>query len=144
MTAESKFGHNFRGVADVDYLSSFVFRVGFSEVFTQAVNSEVKSAAFLSNTTRGYSYNLSFHRYQDFESTTSGDVISILHAPGLELSSVDRPRWKTPFYWSYDAAIEGLSRSEPSFSTAPLLGRFDISRSGASRRFIKAIWSSYS
>jgi len=126
LTAESEFGHNFRGVTDIDYLSSFVFRVGFNEVFTQAVNSEVKSAAFLSNTTRGFFYNVSLHRYQDFESTTRGDVISILHAPGLELSSVDHRLGGSPFYWSYDAAVEGLSRHEPSFSTDTLLGRFDL------------------
>jgi LPS-assembly protein len=133
LTAESEFVHNFRGVADIDYLSSFVFRLAFSETFTQAVNSEVKSDAFLSNATRGFFYNFSAHRYQDFESSTPGDVITILHAPGVELSSVDQPLGRSPFYWSYDAALEGLSRSDPSFattpsfSTAPLVGRFDLS-----------------
>jgi LPS-assembly protein len=133
LTAEGELGHNFRGVADIDYLSSFVFRLAFSDTFTQAVNSEVKSDAFLSNATRGFFYNFSVHRYQDFESSTPGDVITILHAPGVELSSVDQPLGRSPFYWSYDAALEGLSRSDPSFgttpslSTAPLVGRFDLS-----------------
>jgi LPS-assembly protein len=127
LTAEGEFGHNFRGVADVDYLSSFIFRLAFSENFSQAVDSEVKSDAFLSNATRGFFYNFSVHRYQDFESSTPGDVITILHAPGVELSSVDQPLGRSPFYWSYDAALEGLSRSEPTFSTAALLGRFDLS-----------------
>ncbi|MGH9500839.1 MAG: LPS-assembly protein LptD [Terriglobales bacterium] len=127
LTAEGEFAHNFRGVADIDYLSSFLFRLAFNEVFTQAVNSEVKSDAFLSNATRGFFYNLSMHRYQDFESSTKDDVITILHAPGVELSSVDQKLGKSPFYWSYDAALEGLSRSEPTFSTATLIGRFDLS-----------------
>ena len=126
LTAEDEFGHNFRGVADVDYLSAFVFRLAFSEVFTQAINSEVRSEAFLSNTTNGYFYNAEMKRYQDFESTTPGDVISILHAPGVELDSVDHQIWHSPFYWSYDTALEGLSRSEPGFSTAPLLARLDL------------------
>ena len=127
LTAEGPLGHNFRGVADIDYLSSFVFRLAFSDSFTQAVNSEVKSDAFLSNATRGFFYNFSMHRYQDFESSTPGDVITILHAPGAELGSVDHEIARSPFYWSYDAALEGLSRSEPSFSTASLVGRFDLS-----------------
>jgi LPS-assembly protein len=127
LTAQSDFPHNFRGVANIDYLSSFVFRVAFSEVFTQAVDSEVKSSAFLSNATDGFFYNFSMHRYQDFESTTNSDVITILHAPGFEFSSVDHELGRSPFYWSYDADAEGLSRSEPSFSTAPLLGRLDLS-----------------
>jgi LPS-assembly protein len=129
LNAEGAFGHNFRGVANVDYLSSFVFRLAFNDVFTQAVNSEVRSEAFLSNTTRGFSYNASMQRYQDFESTTAGDVITILHAPSFEVSSVDRQIGHSPLYWSYDAAAEGVYRSEPGFSTNSVVGRFDLNPS---------------
>ena len=129
LNAESKFPHNFRGVANIDYLTSYVFRLAFNEVFTQAVSSEVKSQAFLSNTTRGYSYNALTERYQNFESTETGDVITILHAPSIGLSSVDRQIGSSPFYWSYDAAADGISRSEPTFRTAPLVGRFDFAPS---------------
>jgi len=126
LTAGALFGHNFRGVADIEYLSSFVFRLAFDESFTQAVNSEVKSSAFLSNTTNGYFYNIAMQRYQNFESTTPGDVITILHAPSIDLSSVDHRIGQSPFYWSYDTSLGGLSRSDPSFNTAPLVGRFDF------------------
>ena len=126
LNGEGEFGHNFRGVANIDYLSSYVFRLAFNDVFAQAVDSEVKSKAFLSNTTDGFFYNASMQRYQDFESTTAGDVVTILHAPSFEVSSVDRQLGPSPFYWSYEAAAEGLSRSEPGFSTAALVGRFDL------------------
>jgi LPS-assembly protein len=129
LNAEGAFGHNFRGVANVDYLSSFVFRLAFNDVFTQAVNSEVRSEAFLSNTTRGFFYNASMQRYQDFESTTAGDVITILHAPSFEVSSVDRQIGQLPLYWSYEAAAEGVYRSEPGFTTNSLVGRFDLNPS---------------
>jgi LPS-assembly protein len=129
LDAEGAFGRNFRGVADIDYLSSYVFRLAFNEVFNQAVNSEVKSQIFLSNTTRGFSYNALAQRYQNFESTIPGDVITILHTPSFQSSTVDRQIGHTPFYWSYDAAAEGLSRSEPSFRTATLVGRFDLNPS---------------
>ena len=125
LNAEDTFGH-FRGVTNVDYLSSFAFRVVFNEIFNKAVFSEVKSQAFLSNTTQGYSYNAAVQRYQDFESTNNGDVITILHAPGFEFSSVDHQLGRSPLYWNLNAASEGLSRSEPSFRTAPLVGRFDF------------------
>ena len=121
------FGHNFLAVANIDYLSSYVYRLAFNEVFTQAVNSEVKSVAFLTNTMRGAFYNLAAERYQNFESTNAGDVITIRHTPTLDLSSVDRQIGVSPFYWSYDASIGGLSRSQPSFHTATLVGRFDLS-----------------
>lgn len=139
LDAEGAFGHNFRAVADIDYLSSYVFRLAFNEVFNQAVNSEVKSQIFLSNTTRGFSYNAVTQRYQNFESINRGDVITILHAPSFESSSLDRQIGNSPFYWSYYAAAEGLSRSEPppcfegndciAFRTAPLVGRFDLNPS---------------
>jgi LPS-assembly protein len=126
LNAEDVFG-NFRGVASIDYLSSFVFRLAFNDIFAQAVNSEVKSWAFLSSSNQGFFYNASVDRYQNFESTTPGDVITILHAPSFESLGVDRRIGNLPAYWSYEAAVEGLSRSEPSFRTAPLLGRFDFS-----------------
>ena len=129
LNAESKFPHNFRGVANIDYLTSYVFRLAFNEVFTQAVSSEVKSQAFLSNTTHGYSYNALAERYQNFESTANGDVITILHSPSVGSASVDRQIGSSRFYWSYDLAADGLSRSEPSFRTAPLVGRFDFAPS---------------
>lgn len=136
LTAEGNFAHNFRGVANIDYLSSYVFRLAFTDVFTQAVNSEVNSTAFLSNATQGFFYNGSMQRYQDYEGTTNGDVISILHAPSFTTSSVDHALGHSPFYWSYDAAFDGLERSDPPlnatippFSTGGLVGRFDLSPS---------------
>jgi LPS-assembly protein len=129
LKAEALLPHNIRAVANIDYLSNFVFRLAFNEVFSQAVYSEVKSEAFLSNTTNGFSYNAQAQRYQNFESTAKGDVITILHAPGLNVSSVDRPLGHLPLYWSFDVAAEGLSRSEPSFRTANLVGRLDLNPS---------------
>jgi len=121
--------HNYRAVANIDYLSSYVFRLEFSDIFSQAVNSEVKSIAFLSNSNNGFFNSASMQRYQNFESITPGDNIQILHAPSFESSSVDRELGDSPLYWSYDAAVEGLSRSEPGFATAPLLARVDLSPS---------------
>lgn len=126
LNAQGTFLDAFRAVADIDYLSSYVFRLAFNEVFTQAVNSEVKSHAFLMAGHDGFFYSAATRRYQNFESTKTGDVITVLHAPGFEVSGVDRKLGKSPFYWSFEAAAEGLSRSEPSFRTANLLGRFDF------------------
>jgi LPS-assembly protein len=130
----------FRAVANVDYLSSFLFRLAFNEVFSQAVYSEVKSQAFLSKSPDGFNFNGFVERYQNFLSTTPGQVITISHAPSFDSSSVDRPLPHTPFYWSFDASAAGLSRSEPElctglgfiqsctppFRTGNLLERFDL------------------
>lgn len=127
LNTEGDFTRNLRGVANVDYLSSYVFRLAFSDVFALAVNSEVRSQAFLSDTEGAFFLNARTSRYQDFQSTTPGDVITILHAPGVDISRVDQQLWATPFHGSFDADAEGLSRSEPGFRTGPLVGRFDLS-----------------
>src|SRR5262249_6170794 len=55
-----------------------------------------------------------------------GNLITLFHAPGLEAASVDRTIGGSPVYLGYDAAGEGLSRRSPGFSSAHLVGRFDI------------------
>ena len=126
VNGEAKLPLGFRGVADVEYLSSFVFRLAFADTFSLAVNSEVRSNAFASRSYNGYSFNAAASRYQNFQSTTRGDVITIVHAPGLDLSGVERQLGKTPLYWSYDASAEGVSRREPGFVTDAIVGRYDL------------------
>jgi LPS-assembly protein len=126
LNAEAIFPHDVRGVASLEYLSSFVFREQFSPTFTQAVNSEVNSTAFLTKSLNGYSFNGYLDRYQNFQSTAPGNVITILHTPGIETDGVDQRIAGSPVFWSYDLATEGLKRSEPGFVTPNLVGRFDI------------------
>ena len=123
---DSQLGLGFRGVADIDYLSSFLFRLAFSENFSQAVNSEVKSVGFVSRDIDGFSLNGFVSRYQNFESTNPGDLVKILHVPTVESLTSERQLGDSRLFWSYSAAAEGVSRSEPGFVTAPLVGRFDL------------------
>jgi LPS-assembly protein len=127
LSSELHLAHGVRAVGDINYLSSFLFRLGFSETYTQAINSEVKSQAFLAKNTNGYSLTLLASRYQNFQSTTPGDQILLLHMPAFEASSVERQVAHSPFVWSFDTAIEGISRREPGFVTNNLVGRFDVS-----------------
>ena len=144
---ERPFG-TFRGVANIDYLSSFVFRLAFTDVYNQAIDSEVTSQIFLSNTTNGYHLNGLVERYQNFDicspSTdpsacpvyiTQTQLVRILHTPSIFFSSEERRLGNTPLYWSFESAAEGLQRHEaaqgtqPGFTTAFLVGRFDLAPS---------------
>ena len=128
--------HGFRAVTNIDYLSSFIFRLAFNDVFTQAINSEVKSQAFLTKSYDGFTLAGMVERYQNFFQTTNSngtlsnppvfDSIRILHTPSFDASSVDRPIGNSPFFWSLDSSLAGLSRSEPGFSTTSPVGRFDL------------------
>ncbi|MGA2334518.1 MAG: LPS assembly protein LptD [Terriglobales bacterium] len=148
--AERSFG-NFRGVANVDYLSSFVFRIAFTDVYTQAIDSEVRSQIFLSNTTNGFHFNALAERYQNFEvcnpstqlnatctTITQTELVRILHTPSFFISGEERQLGNTPLYWSFESAAEGLQRREApedlqqgqlGFHTGPLVGRFDLTPS---------------
>ena len=129
--------HGFRSVANVDYLSSFLFRLAFNETFSQAVNSEVKSQLFMSRSLDGISLGAMVERYQNFFQTSNPDgtlsnpptfdAIKISHAPSIDATAIDHPLGRSPFYWSFDASMAGLARSEPGFRTGNLLGRFDLS-----------------
>jgi LPS-assembly protein len=141
-TAEGRFGNNFRGVANVDYLSSFVYRIAFTDVYTQAIDSEVRSQIFLSNTTGGFHFDALAERYQNFEvcipepgtntgcsTITQTELARILHTPSLFLSSEERQLDNTPLYWSFESAAEGLQRRQIGFRTGALVGRFDLAPS---------------
>jgi LPS-assembly protein len=135
LTGEGNF-HGFRAVSNIDYLSSFLFRLAFNEVFSQAINSEVKSQLFLSKAYKGFFLGGMVERYQNFFQTTdaSGNLsnppvfnsIRILHLPSVDASSVEHPIGHSPLFWSFDSSVGGLSRSEPGFHTSNLLGRFDL------------------
>jgi LPS-assembly protein len=126
LNGEGQLPWGFRAVADIEYLSQYAFRSAFSPTFSQAVDSEVKSKIFVSRNSGGFSYNAEVARYQNFQSTNPGDVVTILHTPGFEVSGVDHHLGNTPLLFSVDGAAEALSRSEPTFRTANLVGRFDF------------------
>ncbi len=123
--AEQYFPDNVRAVANVEYLSSFLFRLAFAETFTTAVNSEVKSDVFAYRNQDGYSLGILAQRYQNFQSTNKGDYFSILHVPSIDASSVDRALLGTPLNFGFDISATGLSRRSPTFSSANLVGRLD-------------------
>lgn len=136
--ADHPFG-TVRGVANVDYLSSFVYRIAFTDVYAQAIDSEVKSQIFLTNTTNGFHFSALAERYQNFDvcvpetgtntgctAITSTELIRILHTPSFFINGEERQLGNTPLYWSFDSAAEGLQRRELGFRTAALVGRFDL------------------
>jgi len=121
---------HWRMAGNVDYLSSFLFRQAFSATYSQAVNSEVRSVAYISHNLNGFSLNASAQRYQNFYqdplTSSYSDQIKIYHLPIVEANALERQIPNTPIYWALDSSGGGLQRSEPGFVTANLVGRLDI------------------
>jgi LPS-assembly protein len=102
-----------RAVADLDHLTSLTFRIAFSETFAQAINSEVRNTAFLTNNFRGYSLNFAAVSYENFLSATPNSSITLRTAPEARFSSVDQPfTSRIPAYFSFSAFAGAEHRSE--------------------------------
>jgi len=121
-------GHGFRGVVDVDYLSSLAFRVTFTDNFTEAVASEVHQTGFLTKNFDAYSLSFYASRYQDFLTATRapGNSISIRELPSTSFSGMDRQAGGSPFYFSFDLSATGVGRTQPDFKTPLISDRFDF------------------
>lgn len=116
-----------RAVADIEYLSSYVYRQAFEESYAVAINSEVKSQAFLVHNGNGFSESAHFDRYQSFQNSSQpGNEIRILHLPSIQFDGEDHYLGTTPVKWGATVSVAGLSRSEPGFKTSREVRRADL------------------
>ena len=83
--------YGFRGVLDLNYLSSLTFREAFTQTYIEAANSEVHTTGFVTKRFDSYSLNAIISRFENFQSVSPGDRVKIRHLPQLEFNSVDRP-----------------------------------------------------
>jgi LPS-assembly protein len=121
--------HGWRAVADLDQLTSLTFRLAWFETFSEAVNSEVRSTAFLANNFRGFSVDFAAVSYRNYFTATPQTEITLRTAPEARFSSVDQAFFKNlPFYFSFDAFAGAVNRSEniTPFSTPAFVQRSEI------------------
>jgi len=105
--------HGWRAVADLDQLTSLTFRLAFSETFVEAVNSEVRNTAFLTNNFRGFSLNVASVSYQNYLSASPQSSITLRSAPEVRFGSVEQSFLaRFPAYFSFEAFSGAVHRSE--------------------------------
>jgi LPS-assembly protein len=133
------FFDGFRGVVDVDYVSSLAFREVYSPTFTEAVNSEAHQAGFVTKDFQAYSLNGYASRYQNFLSAQSpyqcqGSVCQLVSEPSIiirqtpEISflGMDKQAGESPFYFSFQTSAGGVGRTEPGLELPSLSERLDV------------------
>jgi LPS-assembly protein len=102
-----------RAVADLDQLTSLTFRLAWSETFKEAVNSEVRNSAFLTNNFDGFSVNFAALSYQNYLTAAPQTSITLRAAPEARISSVDQAFIsRLPIYFSFEAFTGAASRDE--------------------------------
>ncbi len=137
---ESLLPGGWRFVTDYNQLSSLTFRLAFADTFGEAINSEVRSAIFLTNNFRGFSLNFAALNDKNFltlpvpaTSTTPAipaSSVILRDLPQARFGSVEQsPFHSLPLYFSFDSYVGAVHRSDMEIDT-PL----NVSRAGFAPR----------
>jgi LPS-assembly protein len=119
---DAKLNGGWRAVADVNQLSSLTFQLAFAPTFGEAVNSEVRTSAFLTNDFRGFSFDLAGNSYRNFLNAEPEIAVDVRSAPEARFSSVDQSAWKNvPIYFGLDSSLAGMHRSDESLSNGAVV-----------------------
>jgi LPS-assembly protein len=133
-------GGGWRGVADLNYLSSLTFRLAFATTFTEATVSEEHSNIFLTKNFRGFSLNIAALNYKDFLNAQPETSLVLRSAPEVRFSSTDRSFWnKWPLYFGFDSVSGAVRRSDTVIDSADLVQRSEI----APRMTLPLRWGSW-
>jgi LPS-assembly protein len=135
------FSSETRSAANVEYLSSYVYREAFTDNFNQAVTSDVVSTAYITHEHNGYETAATIDRYQGIKviataataatATTPAmpgqpeQQVHIFHAPTFSLSTTDLRLGSSQLEYTLDSSASAMVRSQPRFSTNTV-GRFDF------------------
>ena len=118
----------FRGVAQLNYLSSLEFRQAFTQSFAEAVQSQMRSIGFMSKDISTFSMNVSLLRGENFQSVRPDDKVILRKLPSLEFNSRDRRLFDgpVPLWFSLDSSFGLVSRTQETFQTSRFVQRGDI------------------
>ncbi len=126
------FNANTRAAANVEYLSSYVYREAFTDNFNQAVTSDVVSTAYVQHQAAGYEFAGLADRYQGIKliaqasTGTPQQQVRLFHVPTVQVTSLDHLFQTTGFEYTLDAAASGLKRTQPNFATGGVVERLDV------------------
>lgn len=115
---------NWRFVTDINQLSSLTFRLAFADAYGDAINSEVRSAGFLTNNFHGFSLNFAALNDKNFLTINPETSVSLRSAPEARFGSVDRAPWKRlPLYFGFDSFVGSVRRQDQFLETAAMVQR---------------------
>jgi LPS-assembly protein len=132
---QSQLPHGWRFVTDYNQLSSLTFRLAFADSFGEAINSEVRSAIFLTNNFRGFSLNFAGINDKSFLTLPQAATpatpttpampgvpassVTLRNLPQARFASVEQSPWRRiPLYFSFDIFVGAVHRSESGMATA--------------------------
>jgi LPS-assembly protein len=134
---QSQLPDGWRFVTDYNQLSSLTFRLAFADTYGDAINSEVRSAVFLTKNFRGFSLNFAGLNDKSFltlpvAATTATPAVpatsvSLRNLPEARFGSVEQAPWKSvPVYFSFDSFAGVVSRSDQNLETPNFVDRYEF------------------
>ncbi len=137
---QSQLPGGWRFVTDFNHLSSLTFRLAFADSYGEAINSEVRSAIFLTNHFGGFSLNfagLDDKSFLTLPTTTTSPTgvittvpatsVTLRNLPEARLGSVEQAPWKNaPVYFGFDAFAGVVYRSDQMNQTSNFVDRFEF------------------
>ncbi|OLB39349.1 MAG: hypothetical protein AUH11_04295 [Acidobacteria bacterium 13_2_20CM_57_17] len=122
-----------RFVTDYNHLSSLTFRLAFADSFGEAINSEVRSATFLSNNFRGFSLNFaglsdkSFLTLPVAATATPATSVTLRNLPEARFGLVEQaPLRSLPVYFGFDGFAGVVFRSDEDIRTSNFVDRYEL------------------
>ena len=129
----SQFGDGWTVRANIDYISSLLFRETFSASFTEAIYTSTNSSAILSKNVSYYTLNADASLNRNYESIAPGDAVTIRKLPEVEFEGRDQQiaAGPVPLWFSFDSGFALFHRVEPTsepayYQTSQLMPRADI------------------
>jgi LPS-assembly protein len=124
----SDLGDGWTARVHIDYLSSFLFRLAFSQSFHETIFSETHSIGFVIKHWSTFAFDVAADRDQEFENTNPQDTIIIRKLPEAEFLSRDRQilGGVLPVWFSFTSSAGELDRSQPGFATPTFVSRLDV------------------
>lgn len=120
---ETQLRNDWRAVARVNITSNFRFRQAFSDSLNTATISQERALVFLTRNHGSFSTNLAYDRQEVF---FSDHPVVIRKIPSLEFASLGTPLGRTPFIFSFRAALDGVARTDNLVEMPRLIQRLDF------------------
>jgi LPS-assembly protein len=119
ISAKSAIGKGWTGFANINYLSSFLFRQAFTQSFNEAIFSEVNSIGYVTKSWSHYSFHTVISRHQLFQGSREVDQIVIRKLPSFEFYARERRISKKvlPVWFSMDSSAGFYRRRQLLFET---------------------------
>jgi LPS-assembly protein len=124
---QSLWNHGWRFVTDLNQLSSLTFQLAFAGTYTEAIDSEIRSAVFLTNNFRGFSFNVDGLNDKSYLQVSPAESVVLRSAPESSFSSVEQAPWQNlPVYFSFTSFAGAVNRTDQFIDTPNFVSRAEF------------------